>query len=114
MLLTLGTSTLIGAIIGLITGGPPGMAAGAVIGAAAPTDTPGGLLAVAYFSRGPKKCMCFPLDCTYDESQGKCAIKPPPSHNNPFAFLPFPGTKCGLNNKTGLCSITTCTPADYS
>lgn len=92
-----------GALVGLITGGPPGAAAGATAGLVIPGKIPASLGIAAAFSRKWfPECMCFPLECKYDKKADTCKLGPTKSMRvtgNPFSAIPYPGFKCVKQGK---------------
>lgn len=67
-----------------------------------------------------RTCKCFPDDCTYDEEADHCLMSRDLSTGNPYAWLPYPGTKCAKVPLTGqskgagfTCNLETCAVEDF-
>jgi len=72
----------------------------------------------AAYATEPKTCKCFPNDCTYDEEADRCHVVQEVSSNNPYSWMPYPGTKCAkvpLPKGRGFtCNLEACAMEDFA
>lgn len=104
----------VGFVVGFLTAGPPGGAAGL-----AATSVPGpGLalsipIAAAAATDWFPQCRCYPNPCAYDANAGTCSMALSEKSSNPFQHLPYPGQKCALVAGQEACELQPCADHDY-
>jgi len=78
-----------------------------------------GSIAYALFSTGARTCMCFPQECSFDNSTSTCSLglgaSMAPS-NNPFSHaVPFMSSKCVPSpHREGACEMQACGETDFT
>lgn len=114
-----GLSIVVGGIIGAITHGVGGMLAYAFVANTLPIDWAASAAATFYGAIGPEQCSCFPNECRYDSSMGRCATEPgesmDPSRNPIGKALPQQSLKCALvpGAAETTCALQTCNASDF-
>lgn len=111
-------AAIVGGAAGFVSTGPAGVVAGAAAAMAAWPDMAPAVAAMALFSQTLfPKCMCFQLDCKYDEVQDACVMGESAgsqkSSSNPLAWLPPSGLKC-VHSTPSSCQLLTCEVGDLA